>query len=273
MKIATSKIYLIGILIVCLGLNSCIKDTCKKSNTYTILKPVYKNWNDVKLDIKSSPARPVLQPGKLFIKGNYIFLNEIDKGVHIIDNSNPANPKNVAFINIPGNVDIAVKDDVLYADIYTRLLAIDIANPLQSVITKVTESVFPQRVYSNGFYADSSKVIVDWIQKDTTVKEDCNNPVVWSGGILFNATAVSKSYSGAAISIPGISGSLSRFTITGNRLYTIDFGQLKIFNVAVAGNPVMVNSIAASNWNSETIFPFKDKLFIGSQTGISIFNI
>jgi hypothetical protein len=47
--------------------------------------------------------------GKLFIQGHYIFLNEVDKGIHVIDNSNPAQPRNVAFIDIPGNVDLAVK--------------------------------------------------------------------------------------------------------------------------------------------------------------------
>jgi hypothetical protein len=273
MKKILSTIYTAIILFFCLGLNSCVKDTCKKTTSYTILKPVYKNWDEVKLDIKSSTPKPIAHPGKLYIKGNYIFLNEIDKGVHIIDNRNPASPVNVAFINIPGNVDIAVKDDVLYADIYTRLLAINIANPLQSVVTKITESVFPNRVYNNGFYVDSTKIIVDWLKKDTVVSEDCTNPIAWGNNFLFSAMADTKSYNGASISVPGISGSLSRFTVTNNRLYTIDFGELKVFNVDVANNPVQVNSLPASNWNSETIFPFKDKLFIGSQNGISIFNI
>ena len=273
MKKGLHKIYLVFALFSCFALNSCIKDSCKKTTTYTILKPVYKNWDEVKLDIKSSPARSVSHPGKLYIKGNFIFLNEIDKGVHIIDNSNPANPKNIAFINIPGNVDIAVKDDILYADIYTRLLAIDIANPLQAVITKVTESVFPQRVYNNGFYADSSKIIVDWLKKDTTVNEDCSISFSGGGAFLISAIADSKSYSGTTINVPGISGSLSRFTITNSRLYTIDFERLKVFNVDVANDPLQVNSMSTNNWNAETIFPFKDKLFIGAQTGISIFNI
>ena len=53
--------------------------------------------------------------GKLYILGNYIFLNEIDKGIHIIDNAIPSSPKNVAFIDkwgilrgvYPKNIQIA----------------------------------------------------------------------------------------------------------------------------------------------------------------------
>ncbi len=237
-----------------------------------MLSPVYKNWDEVKQDIKSTTARPVVHPGKLYLKGNYIFLNEINKGVHIIDNSNPAAPQNVAFINIPGNVDIAVKENVLYADTYTRLLTINIENPLQSVVVKTTESVFPYRVYTNGFYADSSKVIVDWISKDTTVEEDCANPVAWGRGVFLMNADATKNYNGSAVNIPGISGSLSSFTVTANRLYTVDFGQLKVFNVETAANPTQVNTVY-TGWNGETIFPFKDKLFVGGQTGMSIFNI
>ena len=51
---------------------------------------------------------PVSTPGKICVKGNIIFLNDLDKGVHVIDNSNPAQPRKIAFINIPGNEDIAV---------------------------------------------------------------------------------------------------------------------------------------------------------------------
>lgn len=253
--------------------SSCIKDTCRKTKTYTLLQPVYKNWSEVEQNIKSDNAQPIIHPGKLYIKGKYIFLNEINKGVHIIDNTNPAAPQNIAFINIPGNIDIAVKNDILYADIYTRLLTIDVANPLQSAVVKVTESVFPYRVYSNGFYADSNKIIVDWISKDTTVVEGCESPVIWGRGVFFMSDATVKSYNGAAVNVPGISGSLSKFTITNNRLYTVDNGQLKVFNIETAANPLQVNTVNTQSWNAETIFPFKDKLFVGTQTGMSIYNI
>ena len=69
--------------------------------------------------------------------GNYIFLNEVNKGVHIIDNSNPAKPSIKAFINIPGNVDIAVKGSTLYADLFADLVVVDISNPLDAAFKKM----------------------------------------------------------------------------------------------------------------------------------------
>ena len=84
-----------------------MKDKCTRS--YTFYEPVYKTIAEVRANIKSNSPRPVERPGKLFIRGNYIFLNEIDRGIHIIDNTNPSAPKNIAFVDIPGNLDIAVK--------------------------------------------------------------------------------------------------------------------------------------------------------------------
>ena len=142
-------------------LQGCLKDTCTK--TYVIYTPVYLSKTEARNNINSNAPRPVVKPGKLFVRGNYIFLNEIDKGIHIIDNSNPASPINKYFINIPGNIDVAVKGDVLYADLYTDLLTIDISNPAAIKVKKIIEKVFPARTYATGFRADTSKVIVDWL--------------------------------------------------------------------------------------------------------------
>src|SRR5690348_6755403 len=91
---------------ILLSLNGCFKDNC--SRTYTIYRPVYKPLSEVRLNMKGGAPRDVENPGKIYLYGNYIFLNDLQKGIHVIDNSNPSTPKNVAFISIPGNVDMAV---------------------------------------------------------------------------------------------------------------------------------------------------------------------
>ena len=68
----------------------------------------------------------MINPGKIYFKEGYIFINEELKGIHVIDNRNPENPQNIGFIEIPGNVDIAIKNNTLYADSYIDLGAIDI---------------------------------------------------------------------------------------------------------------------------------------------------
>ena len=76
---------------------SCLKD--RILHTYTIAIPVYKEKSEVYANIKSNAPQAVTQPGKMYLYGNYIFLSDVDKGVHIIDNSNPAHPVHKAFIN------------------------------------------------------------------------------------------------------------------------------------------------------------------------------
>jgi hypothetical protein len=70
----------------------------------------------------------------------------------------------------------------------------------------------------------------------------------------------------------GQGGSMARFTIAGNYLYTVDNEKLKVFSIADPANPVLKKSIDAG-FEIETIYPFKDKLFIGSTSVIHIFSI
>ena len=70
----------------------------------------------------------------------------------------------------------------------------------------------------------------------------------------------------------GQGGSLARFTIVGNYLYTVDKQNLKVFNITNAANPVFTKLVPVG-FEIETIYPFKDKLFIGSTTVVHIFSI
>ncbi|HXL57785.1 MAG TPA: hypothetical protein VN958_16100, partial [Chitinophagaceae bacterium] len=106
--------------------SGCFKDTC--INSFKIYLPVYKSLTQVRADMKSLAAQPIQHTGKMFVYGKYIFLNEPDKGIHVIDNTDPAVPVNLSFIHIPGNVDIAVKGNYLYADSYSDLVVFDISN-------------------------------------------------------------------------------------------------------------------------------------------------
>ncbi len=150
------------------SIQSCLKD--KLTHTYTVYTPIYETKEQVALNIKSNEPKDVQMPGKFFVYGNYIFLNEIDKGVHIIDNTDPGNPVVKAFVDIPGNLDIAVKGNILYADMYQDLIAVDISDPLHAKLVKDLPDVFSERYYANGFVADNNRIIVGWSKKDTTVE-------------------------------------------------------------------------------------------------------
>ena len=248
---------------------SCLKD--KLTHSYTIYTPIYQTKEQVTLNIKSNPVKEIQLPGNLFVYGNYIFLNEMDKGVHIIDNTDPSNPVNKAFIDIPGNLDIAVKGNILYADMYRDLVAVDISDPLHAKLVKTVPDVFTERYYTNGFSVADNMIIVGWTKKDTTVElEHPQEYWVYPAGVLFDAAAPQSV--GAAAPIPGISGSMARFTIVNDYLYAVDHHTLLPISIGVPGEPVAGNLISAG-FDIETIYPFKNKLFLGSMGGLYIYDI
>lgn len=253
--------------------SGCVKDTCKREHTYTYYEPVYKTKDEVRANIKSNPARPVENPGKICILGHTIFLNETDKGIHVIDNSDPSRPRTIAFIDIPGNMDIAVKGTILYADLYTDLVTLDISNPAEVKVKKIMDGVFPFRYYGGGFVANQDNVITDWVRRDTTVAESCGERggIRFQDGNVFLASAAPGNSSGGASPV-GTGGSMARFTIMNNHLYTVSDRDLDVFNIANAADPLHSNRIPIG-WDIETIYPFKNYLFIGSRAGMFIYNV
>jgi hypothetical protein len=55
-------------------------------------------------------------------------------------------------------------------------------------------------------------------------------------------------------------------------LFTIDDSNMYVFDLEDGTTPELINEIYI-NWGIETIFPFKDKIFIGSQSGMYIYDV
>lgn len=258
-----------------LVVSSC-KKPCKGTYTYTYMEPIYKAKAQVKANIKSNAPRAINNPGKIYQYGQYIFLNEVSKGIHVIDNSNPAAPINKSFIDIPGNVDIAIKGNLLYADLYADLVVMDVSNPLGVVTKSFVDKVFPTRNFGYLYNGDSSSIIVEWEQKTETVEYECDeDPRLknLSGGCFFlgtNGNSPGNMVGAGANAVPtGIAGSLARFAIVDNHLYAVSDEGLYTFSLAVPHQPLKTHTLALP-WGVETIYPFQHKLFIGSSTGMHI---
>jgi len=266
------KYILLSLLVSVMIIPSCLKDKYTKSPI--AFEPVFRDKSAVLADIKSDGPRSIGNPGKLYKYGNYIFLNEINKGVHIIDNTDPTNPVIKAFINIPGNLDIAVKGNVLYADLYTDMLAVDISNPLNAHLVKLVPHIFPERFYSAGTVYDTTKVIVDWIQKKVTERiESADLPITGGWWGCPNCMFMMDAATGPAAGGPtGVAGSMARFSVVNNYLYAVNTSSLNIVDISQPANPSKVSAYSAG-WNIETIFPFNQKLFLGSSVGMFVFDI
>jgi len=71
----------------------------------------------------------------------------------------------------------------------------------------------------------------------------------------------------------GAGGSTARFTIAGNYLYVVDNTSLKAFDISNQAVAPVLKSTTDVGVNIETIFPYQDKLFIGSSFSMHVFSL
>ena len=65
---------------------------------------------------------------------------------------------------------------------------------------------------------------------------------------------------------------MARFAIVDNYLYTVDQSNLNVFNITNSDEPEFLKEVSV-DYHVETIYPFENKLFIGSNNGMFIYNI
>lgn len=109
-------------------------------------------------------AREMSDPGKICIAGDMIYVVERYKGVHVIDNTDPANPRPADFIVAPGCMDVAVHDNTIYLDNAVDLVAFDMT---AGAVTKRLKNYFSEPASPSGdrYLNNSSEMIlVGWKQ-------------------------------------------------------------------------------------------------------------
>lgn len=86
-------------------------------------------------------------------------------------------------------------------------------------------------------------------------------------------SACTKESASAAATASGAGGSTARFTIVGNYLYVVDNASLKAFDISNPAIAPVLKSKTSVGINIETIFPYQDKLFIGSSFSMYIYSL
>ncbi|MDO8968339.1 LVIVD repeat-containing protein [Algoriphagus sp.] len=264
MKNLNSVFASILILISAISFSSC-QDQVTTTYTYRAMMPVYLQMSDVRArTITIEPAHELENPGKIYLYGNYLLINEPQEGIHILDNTNPASPVNLNFIPIKGNVDLAVNNNMLYADNYVDLLVFDISN-IRSI--KLVERV--KDVFNHLYTTSNTGVILTF--KDTVLTSESDHGFMGRGFFLNDSRAsFASNFSGAAQSY-GQGGSMARFTLMSGHLYAVDDYSLRVFDVKDPAKPRHLRNIELG-WGIETIFPFQENLFIGSNSGMHIYD-
>ncbi len=275
----TFKILSFFVLVAMLS-QSCLRDKCIATRDFVQFNPVFMTGNDLSYDVNTVPNRALVNPGKIYFYENYLFINEQGQGVHIYDNKNPESPSYVTFYNLPGNFDIAIRNDVMYADNPLYLMAIDI----QDIENPSLKS--RNRIQQYDWYYDNLEQnhVIYYTRSNVVETIDCsdnnfNNNFFDRGGEFWvqvdfasDANVLANESSGSSSdNSAGVGGSNARFTLYDKYLYTVDHSSLNTWDLGVATNPEKV-STKHMGWGIETIFPYEDKLFIGSTSGMFIFD-
>lgn len=134
-------------------------------------KPVFMKRADMENAVKAEAPRALKNTGKIYLMGQYLLVNEKYKGIHVIDNSNPADPRNIAFLHIDGCLDMAMKENILYADNAVDLVALKMSSDFKSLqVTSRTQKVFPEvadpagmwSIYSLNELRPKDGILVAW---------------------------------------------------------------------------------------------------------------
>ena len=121
----------------------------------------YLSFEELNSSIAVVAPREIEKAAKIYTYGDWLLVNERNKGIHIIDNSNRTNPTKKAFIQLWGNLDIAIKDGYLYADSFSDLVVFDFRDIDNIKVVTKKEKVFPM----NNYQAISSDDYSFWYDK------------------------------------------------------------------------------------------------------------
>ena len=164
-----SDISFLWIVFCLLGLFSCQIEEDVVINGW---KPVYQGEAD--LTVSSTSPQPVQDAGKIYKYGPYILVGEAGQGIHVFDNTDPSNPMGIAFINVPLNEDMAIRNDVMFVDVGRDVVAVDVSDwtNVQEIgrlsgIYNRSDALYPEGQFGYFECVDTSRgVVVDWVSEE-----------------------------------------------------------------------------------------------------------
>lgn len=115
----------------------------------TLASPVYMSYQDLRSAVKMTDPRELTSVSRIYLYQSMLFINERNEGIHVIDNRFPATPERIGFIEIPGNTEISIREDNLYADSYIDLVTLDLSNIENVTEIARQESIFPYNARQN----------------------------------------------------------------------------------------------------------------------------
>ena len=254
----------------------------------TYFVPVYETTNQLAQKVSIDPPKDYAEAGKIVTYQQYIFINKPQEGIHVVDNSDPANPQNLHFISIPGSLDMSIIDDHLYSDMYSALVVFDISSITEPQLIEdfTVEDVFYYNPYITldvvintteiGQYTryepidNSLGIVTSWrteVRQEPLEDQELRYLMLESADVSTTATT-----EGANFGEVSTAGSMTRFLPIDRYLYTINFNELVLFSIAEDYRPSRFARLDTGT-QAETLFQLNDLLFVGSTTGMLMYDV
>lgn len=131
--------------------------------------PIIVSRTTLEKSIKIEESKDIIESSKIYVLGDFIFINDKHKGFHLFDNTDPKNPVKKKFLNVPGATDIAVRNNTFYINQATDLVTLTFnASDYSVKLEKRIRDVFPVMMSPDNFQhydLKDNEVIIGWKEK------------------------------------------------------------------------------------------------------------
>lgn len=93
------KILFLSLILIIL--QSCVPTDTPVPDSVEGLRPIYAEGQDWQ-QVFAKPVQPITKLGKMYYKDPFLYVVEQNRGFHVFDNTNPADPTPIGFVEIFG---------------------------------------------------------------------------------------------------------------------------------------------------------------------------
>jgi hypothetical protein len=161
--------------------NPCNSDDSSQCSTAIVL--TREEWR-VAIEPEYGNNATLQISGKIYQLEHWLAVIDSYRGIHIFDVSDNQNPMRQVYLPIAGVTDVSIKDDVLYANAFTDLVAIDLEALESGTFTSagvirnldVFRFITPDSFWQNAWFSaaderiakgyDTDKILIGYIDPD-----------------------------------------------------------------------------------------------------------
>lgn len=128
--------------------------------------PVYMTRSQLENSVAIENPKTSIKAGKIYIKDDLMFVNDVNNGFQVYNYSNATNPIPISYIKFPGATDMAIRNNIIYVNQAVDLVSVNYNAVNNSILTtsRIRNS-FPQKVSPQGATGNgnNNNIIINWI--------------------------------------------------------------------------------------------------------------